>query len=109
LVSEGYDLEKAPKSFKNECYSKATALIQTCKKEVRELLTQNKEKLEALANALLIYKTLDAELLQYLIEDKDVDTPEDKNSPKESDIVDIKMVEDAAEQKVDTQSITEAA
>jgi len=72
IISEGIDLENMPKNIKATYYQNALNLVQTCKNEVRTLLTQNKAHLENLSQALLTYKTLNAEQIQQLMKGENI-------------------------------------
>jgi len=67
LVSEGINLKNIPKYFQEKYYVKAMEIIETCKKELRELLEQNKQHLENIYNTLLEEKTLDADQVKEII------------------------------------------
>ena len=48
-----------PKHIQVEKYNQALAILEQCKKEVRELLENNKDGLKRLSDALLAHKTID--------------------------------------------------
>jgi len=66
-VSEGLDFEKMPKKVQNKFYEKALDFIQECKKEVKQLLEENKEDLQKLSDALIKHKTLDRDQIKAII------------------------------------------
>ncbi len=59
IAFEGIDMSTMPKHVQNEKHNQALAIIEQCKKEVREVLTKNKEALTVLSQALVYSETLD--------------------------------------------------
>ena len=59
IAFEGYDMKTMPKHIQNKKYDAVFAIIEQCKNEVRELLTQNKDTLNKLSEELLKHQTLD--------------------------------------------------
>jgi len=71
LASEGIALKNMPKEAQDKYYTKALEIIAQCKKELKELLEQNKQHLENIYNTLLQEKTLDAKQIKRIISEKD--------------------------------------
>jgi len=68
LAAEGVGTKNMPQEIKDKYYSKALEIIEQCKKELREILEQNKQHLENIYNALLQEKTLDAQQVKEIID-----------------------------------------
>ena len=67
IAFEGFDSKTMPKSIQTEKYNQALAIIEQCKREVRELLANNKDALKHLSDALLEHKTLDRDQVAAVI------------------------------------------
>ncbi len=76
ITFEGLDSEDLPKHIYKIKYDAALKIIETCKKATRELLMENKKELEIITSALLQYKTLDAQIIQKLIQN-----PQEESNP----------------------------
>jgi ATP-dependent Zn protease len=84
IAFEGYDSKTLPKHIQHEKYNQALALIEKCKQEVRELLTNNKDSLKLLSDALLEHKTLDRDQVAEVLGSSSTatDKPEEKMEAK---------------------------
>jgi len=91
IVSEGLDLEKLPKKTQDHYYTKALALIKTCKEEVKALLSENKQHLENIARELAKHKTLNASELRAIMQHGSLDELE--NPTTEDDLFGSLVVE----------------
>jgi len=67
IVFEGLDRKTMPKHVEAEKYDQALAIVEQCKKEVKELLSQNMDTLKRLSDALLEHKTLDHDQVKKIL------------------------------------------
>ena len=75
IAFEGYDIKTMPRHIQNQKHDEALALLEQCKKETRELLTQNSDALEKLAHALTTHQTLDHEQVKAVVQPAAVAQP----------------------------------
>ena len=61
LAFEGLDSKQVPKHIYKERYDKALQILNKCEQEIRQLLSQHKDALEAIEHALLENETLTAQ------------------------------------------------
>lgn len=67
LTFKGYDETKLPKHMVKAYYDEAEALNEQCVQEVKALLTEQKEAIEAIAQALLEKETIDYDQIQKIL------------------------------------------
>ncbi len=71
IAFEGFDTNNMPKTIQKQKQDQALAIIEQCKQSARELLTQHKVELQALADALLEQKTLDRDQVAAVIKHRE--------------------------------------
>lgn len=89
IMFEGLRIDIMPKKVQNEMIEKALDLLNTCKKEVTELLEQHKDKLQALTSALQQKLSLTSQEIDAII---NINKPQHQQSPKNADIAKIAPV-----------------
>lgn len=70
LAFEGLEVKNLPKHIQKERFDEAFAIIETCKKEVRELLIANRDTLELLIAALEELETLTTDDVSRIMEER---------------------------------------
>jgi len=70
IAFEGLDMNTMPKRIQQEKYANAITILEQCKQSAREILTKHTKELQALADALLEYKTLDYEQVIMVIKNE---------------------------------------
>lgn len=71
IAFEGLDISTMPKHIQVKKHDEAFAIIEQCKKDVQAQLTQHKETLNVLSQALLHNKTLDCEQVKTVIKNRE--------------------------------------
>jgi len=83
LVFQGIDVKKLPKEIQNQFHKEALTTLEQCEQEIINLLTENKEKLLAIKQALQQQSTLNKSDIQFIIEQIDSDAQQNLAEKKE--------------------------
>ncbi len=78
IAFEGLDMNTMPKRIQQEKYANALAILEECKQSAREILIKHTKELQALADALLEYKTLDHQQVAMIIKNETTPPSEEK-------------------------------